>query len=392
MGGYQVRLDNGFSCVLVVLVAVCASGCEKDLVRPNPVASIGVVRQWKAAMPATASREAGSNALSDSATFYFVASNGKLVAARRSDGSLLWESPGARLSARNTVRSGGVVSVGASATLYGTGTDDGVSRWSVDLGFPSADNCVTSATATVVIACTPDWKVFAIDAVSGAVRWTVTLRDSLNGLPTLIGTAVSGDTVYAVVKQLYSTTVGYAQGLFFALSLADGHVLSLTRDGNYTDFSGYVGTLAIVGRILVVPHLIANKLTGIDRFTSQVAWRVNGDAGWAGFVEVPTVVDGVLYAASADRRVYAIRATTGGVEWKSDILEGSQLIAAACGNVVATWTGSNVRILDRATGRYLGIINDEMPDGTYGITSPPYTDGKELFLRSQKEYRKYSCP
>jgi outer membrane protein assembly factor BamB len=108
-------------------------------------------------------------------------------------------------------------------------------------------------------------------------------------------------------------------------------------------------------------------------------------------VSIPTVVNGVLYAASADRRVYAVEAATGAIRWKSDILDGSQELAAACGNVVIAWSGLNVRVLDRATGHFLGIINDDMPDAAYGLTSPPLTDGTELFVRSQKEYRKYSC-
>ena len=109
-------------------------------------------------------------------------------------------------------------------------------------------------------------------------------------------------------------------------------------------------------------------------------------------MSIPTVVDGVFYAASADRRVYAVEAATGAIRWKSEILEGSQELAAACGNVVVTWTGVNVRVLDRATGRYLGAIIDEIPPGLeYAITSPPLTDGNELFVRSQKEYRKYTC-
>jgi outer membrane protein assembly factor BamB len=142
----------------------------------------------------------------------------------------------------------------------------------------------------------------------------------------------------------------------------------------------------------VLPHLITNRLTGIDRFTGRVVWRLNGDPGWAGFVELPTVVDDIVYAASADRRVYAVHAQSGSVQWKSDGLEGSQLIAAACGSLVVTWTGVNVQLLSRSTGKYLGIIDDEIPDLSYGITSPPLTNGNELFVRSQKEYRKYICP
>jgi hypothetical protein len=64
----------------------------------------------------------------------------------------------------------------------------------------------------------------------------------------------------------------------------------------------------------------------------------------------------------------------------------------ACGSVVITWSGVNLRVLDRATGRYLGIIDDEIRDFSHAFTSEPLTNGNELFARSQKEYRKYICP
>ena len=62
------------------------------------------------------------------------------------------------------------------------------------------------------------------------------------------------------------------------------------------------------------------------------------------------MVNGVIYAASGDRRVYALDATAGLLRWKSPILEGSQVYAVACGPFVLTWSGVNVRVLDRATG------------------------------------------
>jgi eukaryotic-like serine/threonine-protein kinase len=335
---------------------------------------------------------AGSFNTRSEVEFYFVASDGTLLGVSRLDGRQVWSAPGRRLSARNLSQSASAVAAGTGGVLHAVASSDGAAKWSTDLRFDGAENCVTAATQAVFVACTPDWNVVAIDASTGAVRWRVSLRDSLSGLPTLIGTAVSGDTVYAAVRQLYSTTVGFAQAILFALSLTDGHLLAVFREGDYTDFVGYVATPRVVGRMLIVPHLFTNRITGIDRFTGRVVWRVNGDPGWAGFVGIPTVVDGVFYAASADRRVYAVEAATGSIRWKSDILEGSQELAAACGSVVVTWTGVNVRVLDRATGKYLGAILDDIPPGLeYAITSPPFTDGNELFVRSQKEYRKYTC-
>jgi outer membrane protein assembly factor BamB len=369
-------------------VAFASVACTHEALAPPPV-SPGVTRAWVMPMPGVTTIQSFSRGVVTKSDFLFVTPDGMLLGASRATGTVRWTARGPRSSPKGLVASGGAI-IFPGVSVAGFDPLDGSTRWTFDVT-SSVSNCDAASSTSLVVVCSPDWNVTAVDAASGAARWSVSLRDSLNGLPTLVGTTISGDTVYAAVKQLYSTTVGFAQALLFALSLNDGRILSLTREGNYTDFTGYVGTPIVVDRMLIIPHLINNKLTGIDRFTGKVVWRVTGDAGWAGFVSIPTVVDGVLYAASADRRVYAIEAATGTVRWKSEILEGSQELAAACGNVVITWTGVNVRVLDRATGRYLGLINDEIPDLSYSITSPPLTDGNELFVRSQKEYRKYTC-
>jgi outer membrane protein assembly factor BamB len=366
-------------------------GCENETSAPRTAPSAGLVRSWKRAMPAVQDREIASNAVAVGGQFIFVASNRNVSAISAATGDLAWGAEGARSSARSIGTASDLVIVPSGSSVLGIATSTGQLRWQTEIG-DAVDNCVGSSTATLVVACTPAWQVTAMDAATGSIRWSVNLRDSLAGLPTLMATVISGDTVYAAVRQIYSTTVGFAQALIFALSASDGRVLSLMRVGDYTDFLGYVGPPSVVGRMLVLPHLFTNRITGIDRFTGRIIWRLNGDPGWAGFLRFPTVVDGVVYAASADRRVYAVDAASGSVKWKSEILEGSQEIALACGSVVVTWTGVNVRILDRATGRYLGIIEDEIPDLSYGITSPPLTNGNELFVRSQKEYRKYICP
>ncbi len=372
----------------MICVAVAAISCTREFIAPPPV-SLGVTRVWRMTMPGVTTLTSFSRGVVTASDFSFVTPDGVLLGVSRADGTIRWSTRGPRSSPKALLYAGGAI-IYPGISVAGFNASDGSTRWTLPVA-SEVSGCDAATTPTITIVCSPDWNVTAIDVTTGAARWSVSLRDSLNGLPTLVGTTISGDTVYAAVKQLYSTTVGYAQALLFALSLRDGRILSLTREGNYTDFTGYVGTPIVVDRMLIIPHLINNKVTGIDRFTGKVAWRVIGDAGWIGFVSIPTVVDGVFYAASADRRVYAVEASTGAIRWKSRILEGSQELAAACGNVVITWTGVNVRILDRATGELLGIIDDEIPDETYAVTSPPLTDGNELFVRSQKEYRKYTC-
>jgi outer membrane protein assembly factor BamB len=367
---------------------VFAVGCTNETVAPAP-AFLGVTRVWRMPMPGITTLSSPSVGVATESAFSFVTPDGAVLGVSRADGAIKWTTRGPRSSPKALLYAGGTI-IYPGASVAGFNASDGSTRWTLPVA-SDVSGCDAASTPTVAIVCSRDWTVTAVDLATGSARWSVSLRDSLNGLPTLVGTTISGDTVYAAVKQLYSPTIGFAQALIFALSLHDGRILSLIREGDYTDFTGYVGTPTVVGRTLIVPHLINNKVTGIDRFTGKVVYRVIGDAGWIGFVSIPTVVDGVFFAASSDRRVYAVDAATGAIRWKSQILEGSQELAAACGTVVVTWSGVNVRVLDRATGRLLGIMDDEMPDETYAVSSPPLTDGNELFVRSQKEYRKYTC-
>jgi outer membrane protein assembly factor BamB len=391
-------LRTAFSCALraianlqYVIVVGSLSACLRDSVAPSAAASeTFVVRTWRTPMPLGDSREITSDAASTESTYVFVASNRGLAAVNRADGTIRWSVGGPFSSARNVRTSAGAAIVSADDSVVAFNLADGRQRWSVRTTASSA-NCASSSNDAIVVICTADWRVIAIDAATGAIRWSRALRDSLAGLPSVAGTVISGDTIYAAVKQVHSQANGFAIGLFFALSLEDGRILNVMRDGSYTDFSGYVGVPTVVGPQLVIPHLIENKLTAINRFTGRTSWRVVGDPGWVGFVSVPTVVDGVLYAASADRRVYAVDASSGAIKWKSDILNGSQDLAAACGSLVLTWTGLTVRVLDRETGRFRGVIDDDMPETTYAITAPMRVDGSRLFVRSQREVRQYTC-
>ena len=385
------RLEAASYIPRLSLIILIAGACAKDVLLP-PLRSVGtsLFREWKVAMPGGTGFEIYTDMATTSSLAVFVASNRTLAAVNRADGSVRWTAPGSYSTAKAVVISRDVATV-AKDTVVAFDLETGMRRWTYWAGSP-AWNCRPSSNATVVVVCTDDWRIIAIDQATGAVRWTRELRDSLGGIPTVVGTVISGDTVYAAVKQRFSPTNGFTVGLFFAIALSDGRLLREFRDGNYTDFTGYVGTPTVVGPLLIVPHLLSNKITAINRFTGQVAWRVFSDPGWEGFLRFPTVVDGVIYGASGDRRVYAIDAATGIVRWKSEILEGSQELAFACGSVVLTWTGLNLRALDRATGNFLGSVADELTDETQVFSSAPAVDGKDLFVRSVREVRKYSCP
>ena len=364
-------------------------GCHVDGLTP-PTQTSTPVLAWKISAPGGAGLEVGTIPVVSPTRFFGVTPRGTIVSLDRATGLLAWTTePGDRRSVANRLLLNGDRLLWAGKSVAGYDLASGDRVWTYTPAFDT-ELCDPTVAGEFFIVCTDDWVVVALRASTGEVVWTRPLRDSLAGLPRLVGVAASGDTVFAAVRQDYSQTLGFSVALLFALDRRTGAILSKTQEGNYTNFIGDIATPTVSARNVVLSHLLNNRLTAIDRTTSHVSWRFEGEAGWTGFRGPLSLVDGVIYAASGDRRVYALDATAGLLRWKSPILEGSQVYAVACGPFVLTWSGVNVRVLDRATGAFLSIL-PYGPASTYEFTTRPVVDGADVFLQSASEIRKMSC-
>jgi outer membrane protein assembly factor BamB len=321
---------------------------------------------------------------------FAVSPAGTILALDRATGDVLWSAePGDRLSVSKRLLLNGDRLLWSGKSVAGYDAASGQRIWTYRPAYDT-ERCDPAVVGEFFIVCTDDWTVVALRAATGEVVWTRPLRDSLAGVPLMVGVAASNDTVYAAVRQDYSLTNGFSAALIFALDRSTGKILSKTQEGNYTDFTGDISTPTVNTSRIVLSHLLKNKLTAIDRFTSRVIWRFEGEAGWTGFSGPLSVVDGVIYAASGDRRVYALDVASGQLRWKSAILEGSQDYAVACGPFVLTWTGVNVRVLRRSTGDFIELLQSG-PGATYDFSTRPVVDGTDVFLQSAAEIRKVSC-
>jgi outer membrane protein assembly factor BamB len=381
-----IRLAN---CLLLVAFVSLFASCDTEKpTASDTLKSISLVERWSTDMPGGMDRTVFVRPAVTESQLFFVASNGNVVSKDRVTGATRWVSGGKWRNSDNVLTSGDVVVV-ASDSVVAFDARTGAERWRFWSGYTSAD-CAASANATTVYVCSADWRVIALDATTGSVRWIRELRDSLGGLPTLVGTAISGDTVYAAIRQKYSEANGFTVGLIFAISATNGTLLTKLQDGNYTDFTGYISAPTIAGRLLIISHTLTNKLSAVDRFTGRKAWTVFGDPGWVGFA-YPAVVSGdTVVAASGDRRVYALEASTGRVLWKSAILDGSQTAAEVCGDFVLSWASIRTIVLDRRTGKQLSVLDANL-EPARSFTTPPFSSNNELFVMSQRDVRKYTC-
>jgi hypothetical protein len=174
----------------------------------------------------------------------------------------------------------------------------------------------------------------AIDAATGAVRWTVQLTDELWGAP-----AVAGDLVY----------VPTADAQLFGLDAADGRIRmqvtmarrralmhppvvaenaiyiagrsdlrALSRRGTQRWEKEYdtflTGAPALDGRRLYL-SLIDGRVLGVDLERGRTLWQLDFNNQMA---SPPTVVGDVVIAGSAGGMVYALDAATGEPRWRYD--------------------------------------------------------------------------
>ena len=375
-----VRARRALWLIMTASVSACATD---GTTKPTPVLTVPVLA-WRVDPPGGPGRERTIVPAASASMFLAIAPRGDVTALDRTTGAVRWAVPnGGGLAAPERLLVSNNIVLLPGDTVRGFDLQTGARVWSYTPPTSTA-GCDPSVAGDLFIVCSSDWQVIALRATTGDVAWIRPLRDSLGGVPRLKATAAAGDTVYAVVQQDYSRTVGFSIALIFGIDRRSGVIVSRLHVGDYTDFTGDVSTPTIVGNLLIFPHGLVNKVTAIDRFTGRVVWRVFGDPGWVGFQRGPlNVVNGVIYGASGDRRVYAITAATGAVLWKSAILDGSQFVAVACGPYVFTWASVGVRILNRATGEYLGLL------GNY--TTQPVVDGTELFLQTASDFSKFNC-
>jgi outer membrane protein assembly factor BamB len=158
----------------------------------------------------------------------------------------------------------------------------------------SGDASQPTVVGNVVHVGSGDGKLYALNALTGAVMWTLPTRGSIASSP-----AVVGGVVYA----------GSGDGRVFALNAGTGAVIWAAAVGVdvgsspvVVDGVVYVGGF---GKVLAL-----NAATGAVIWTAQTGDRV---------MDSPAVADGVVYVRALDGKAYALDAATGFTEWVTTI-------------------------------------------------------------------------
>ena len=203
----------------------------------------------------------------------------------------------------------------------------------------------TVANNTVYIG-SGDQHVYALDAVTGALRWQFEAGDVIHASP-----AVANGLVY----------IGSWDRQLYALDAATGRERWRYTTGNDTTTYNQIGiasSAAVAGGLVFVGGRDGH-FHAVDANTGALKWTHDNHGGWT--IGSPAVRDGVVYFATSDgRRFKALDAATGAVRFDRANKAISFSSPALAGNAVYYGTSDGwLHSVDIRTGEFLGHFQSD---------------------------------
>jgi outer membrane protein assembly factor BamB len=253
---------------------------------------------------------------------YVGSTDGSLYAINRADGTQRWKfDTRGPVSSSPAYRDGLVYIASVDGNLYAVDAAAGTVRWSFTTkgerrftapGIHGAiprtermpdpfDVFLSSPTIAggLVLFGSGDQHVYALDAVSGTLRWSFATGDVVHASP-----AVAAGVVY----------VGSWDRNLYALDAATGRERWRYTTGNDTTIYNQIGiaSSAAVANGVVFVGGRDGQFHAVDARTGALKWKHDNRMGWT--IASPAVRDGVVYFPTSDgRRFKALDAATGTV-------------------------------------------------------------------------------
>ncbi|HEX6685167.1 MAG TPA: carboxypeptidase regulatory-like domain-containing protein [Candidatus Limnocylindrales bacterium] len=235
-------------------------------------------------------------------------------------------------------------------TVFALDAATGRQLWATDVG-TSVFAGPAVAGGLVIVGNADDAQLIALDAATGAPRWTYTRTgDYFIG-----GASIDGGTVYI------ATTDGNGGGSMLALDAASGAL----RWENSKHGDGQGSTPAVYGDLVIAGSHGLGFVAAYDAATGKAVWHY----GVNGAVSASVLVsdDGfVIGGSQLDRRIWALDAATGELVWQATAGANVTTSAAyAQGRLVTADTGGDIYAF-HPTGRIDGTVTG--PGGPVAAT------------------------
>jgi outer membrane protein assembly factor BamB len=303
---------------------------------------------------------------------YIASTDGSLYAVNRADGSQKWKFDSKGPIASSPAVAGGVVIVSSvDGLIYGVDAATGASKWTfktkgerrftapgIHGAIPNTERMpdpfdvfLSSPVVANGVAYigSGDQNVYALDAATGALKWTFATGDVVHASP-----AVANGVVY----------IGSWDRNLYAIDASNGRERWRYTTGNDTTIYNQIGiasSAAVAGGLVFVGGRDGHFHV-VDAATGQLKWKHNNRGGWT--IASPAVKDGIVYFPTSDgTRFKALEAATGNVKFDLQNKAVSFSSPALAGNVAFYGTSDG----------YLNAVS--LTDGTLKATFR--TDGSK---------------
>ena len=322
--------------------------------------------------------------------YLYVDAGAAITAVDRRSGELVWRTvyrEGSNPRVDNILSLDGQVIIADEYLVVAFNPNDGAILWKSAVDSVSTLAEIVADDRAVYVG-TADHRATAINRATGKLLWTSELAPGSPFDAFTLGLAVSGDTVYANVKQNLSESGHLCRGLVVALDRITGrHLWAHQSTGTESDAHA---APAITNRLLIISDFSGNTFFALDRFTGLEVWRVIGQPGGFGPSTSAKVRGDTAYVASNDAYVYAVDVNTGRVLWKTDT-EASLRGIALCGRSVVV-NHQDIAILDLASGRILASTlggSRGVYDGV--LSTRVVASGNTVFVGGMQELIAFRC-
>jgi outer membrane protein assembly factor BamB len=280
----------------------------------------------------------------------YVASLDKhLYALELANGKLKWKVKLAAMKASPSVKGDRVYVGDLDGKFYCLKTGDGSKVWEFETGGEimagcnfHGDNILIGSHDSTLYCLKPDGKKL----------WDIQTEGPVNGSP-----AVIGDTTF----------VAGCDGMMHVLNAKDGkEQASIDLGGQAAATAAVVGDRAFVGTM-------ANTVVAVDLKKKEKAWTFEAQKRQQPFYASAAAAQGLIVAASRDKKVYAIDAKTGLEKWNfvtDGQVDASPVVVGDRIYVGCLSSDGNFYVLDLKSGRKIQELNlDSSVGGSVAVGS-----------------------
>ena len=287
----------------------------------------------------------------------------------------------------------------------------GAVKWTVAPGSGNQYSSPAVANGIVYVG-SDDSRVYALDATTGATDWSVLTGNVVESSPTVVSGVVyvgsSDGKLYALnaTTGAVKWTVTTGGGVFSSPAVVSGVVYVGSFDDKLYAVDATTGAVkwtTTTGNLIFSSPSVANgvvyvgsedgKAYALDATTGAVKWTT---ATGGRILSSPSVANGVVYIGSDDAKLYALNATTGAVTWTATTgaaVESSP--AVANGLVYVGSADAKLWAFDAVTGatKWTGTTTSAIyssPAVANGVVYIPSTDGT-VYAYSQWKFSRPTC-